>query len=171
MDDADATPDPAAAERGRLLVADAMRQVSAPLPLQARVAEEVARAKGGAPAEPRDGPRALAAGREGVAFPNWERMGWSATDAGGGEAADRGVRTVAYRSDRTGAVVTYSIVAGDALDVPGGAEQVDRDGVAYRLTTEGPRRIVSWERDGHTCVLSAPRTVPDATLLELASWG
>jgi hypothetical protein len=32
------------------------------------------------------------------------------------------------------------------------------------------RRVVTWERNGHTCVLSAPLAVPEQKLLDLAAW-
>jgi hypothetical protein len=29
---------------------------------------------------------------------------------------------------------------------------------------------VTWERNGHTCVMTAPASVPTSRLLELAAW-
>lgn len=227
MTDEPMTPeDQAAAERGRLLVAEAAGGVSAPLTLQTRVAEHVAAAKareaGGASAARRPSPRArlrlpalgaiaaaglaavlaavlvvggggpsvtdaaqaavvdgpppaargevLAAAQDGVDFPNWEGIGWRAQGAGDAEAGGRDLRTVSYRSTKTGAVVQYSIVAGDRLDDPDGARTIERDGTTYRLLTDDGRRVVTWTRDGRTCIVAGPTTVADEKYLELATW-
>ena len=45
-----------------------------------------------------------------------------------------------------------------------------RNGIKLWITQDHGRRIVTWTRDGHTCVLSAPLSVPEQKLLELASW-
>jgi hypothetical protein len=41
--------------------------------------------------------------------------------------------------------------------------------VPYRLLTENGASVVTWQRDGHLCVLSG-HSVSSATLLRLASW-
>jgi hypothetical protein len=43
------------------------------------------------------------------------------------------------------------------------------NGVALASTTDGPKEIVTWLRDGRTCVMSG-NGVRTAELLELASW-
>lgn len=207
------------AERGRLLVAQAVADVGAPLSLQTRVADQVAAAKGDrAPAAPRErrrrlpalgaigaaglaavlvavliaggGPsvtdaaqaavvdrppppaqgKLLAARQDGVPFPNWEGIGWRAQGVGTTEAEGRGLATVSYRSAKTGAVVQYSIVEGDPLEAPGGAREVVRQSVRYRLLTDDGRRIITWTRDGRTCIVAGPTTVSDEKYLELATW-
>ena len=45
-----------------------------------------------------------------------------------------------------------------------------KNGVKLFITTDDGRRIVTWTRNGHTCVLSAPLAVPEDKLLELAAW-
>jgi hypothetical protein len=44
------------------------------------------------------------------------------------------------------------------------------NGVKLFITTDKGRRIVTWTRNGHTCVLSAPVSVPEPKLLALAAW-
>ena len=45
-----------------------------------------------------------------------------------------------------------------------------RNGTKLYITQDKGRRIVTWTRSGHTCVLSAPLAVPEQKLLQLASW-
>jgi hypothetical protein len=47
---------------------------------------------------------------------------------------------------------------------------VDIRGETYHVMNRGDRRIVVWNRDGHTCVMSAPMSVPETRLLDLAAW-
>jgi hypothetical protein len=42
--------------------------------------------------------------------------------------------------------------------------------VQFYVVEDKGRRVVTWERDGHTCVLSAPLAVPEQKLLDLAAW-
>ena len=105
---------------------------------------------------------------DGVAFPAWdEEFGWN----GDGQRTDglegRTARTVRY--DKDGAQVAYTIVSGDALDVPEDARPVTRDGVDLHVFTQGGRTVVTWLRDGHTCVLSS-QTANEDTLTKLAVW-
>ncbi|HEU5242560.1 MAG TPA: MBL fold metallo-hydrolase [Ornithinibacter sp.] len=58
---------------------------------------------------------------------------------------------------------------GDALDAEPGAEATTVDGVRLSVTRDGDRTVVTWLRDGHTCVLSGSG-VPRRTMLELAAW-
>jgi hypothetical protein len=47
---------------------------------------------------------------------------------------------------------------------------VRRGGVDYRVARAGARVLVTWERQGDTCVLSAPAKVGGDALLHLAWW-
>ncbi len=67
-------------------------------------------------------------------------------------------------------MVAYSIVAGTRLPAPAGGRTVRFHGTDYRLSREGGRILVAWEREGHTCVLSAPAQVGGDALLRLAWW-
>jgi hypothetical protein len=51
--------------------------------------------------------------------------------------------------------IAYTIVDGDALDWPGNAEPMPRDGVDLRTFQDGDRTVVTWRRHGKTCILSS----------------
>jgi anti-sigma factor RsiW len=97
-------------------------------------------------------------------FPNYAvDLSTSAVGQRNDQLASRRVVTVYYsRGHRR---IAYSIVSGRPLAVPAGQTPM-RGFVALRL---GQRTILTWRRDGHTCVLSATG-VPVSELLEIASW-
>jgi hypothetical protein len=69
-----------------------------------------------------------------------------------------------------GARLAYTILGGEAIPEPNGARQVNvRDTTLYVMNRDD-RRIVVWDRAGHTCVMSAPAAVPRERLLDLAAW-
>jgi anti-sigma factor RsiW len=123
-------------------------------------------AAGGAPAaaiSPAGGPL-LPVEVEGVRFPDYaEKFGWRAVGQRTDEVDGRSVTTVTYaRGDER---VRYSIVAGDALEQPDGAD-IEAEGTLVRRI--GDANAVTWERQGHTCVMEG--SVPVGTLAELAGW-
>jgi hypothetical protein len=63
--------------------------------------------------------------------------------------------------------VSYSIVAGDALDEPEG-QDLEAEGTTLRRI--GDEIAVTWRRQGHTCVMSGDAEVSLATVAELAGW-
>ena len=104
---------------------------------------------------------------EGVPFPNYARkFGWGAVGARTDELDGRPTTTVFYA--KAGRRVGYTIVSGSALDVPSGARAVRRGGVLLNTFPVHGRPIVTWERDGRTCVLSGAASRGE--LLTLASW-
>jgi anti-sigma factor RsiW len=129
---------------------------------------DVLDAAGGAPAAtvtPTGGPL-LPVQVEGVRFPDYEaKFGWRAAGQREDEVDGRLVRTVTYR--KGGERVTYSIVAGDALDEPGG-EDLEAEGT--RLRRIGNENAVTWLRGGHTCVMDGSSGVSLDTVAELAGW-
>jgi hypothetical protein len=79
----------------------------------------------------------------------------------------RSAITVYYRKgNRT---IAYSIVAGDALDRPSGARPVTHGGIEFYAFSNDGRPVVTWERGGHTCVLSGAAVRP-TELFTLADW-
>jgi hypothetical protein len=80
--------------------------------------------------------------------------------------AGRSIVTVFYTSP-WGARVGYAIVGGPPVKVPGGTT-VTHNGVEFTFLRHGQARLVTWIRDGHTCVI-AGRNVANGTLLRLAS--
>ena len=212
------------AERGRLLIAAAVAETTAPLALRERIEADTRRAgkrgarprsrgvmgwllpagglvaaaavvlalvlgggagapsvlataalaTGGpvlpAPQEDSSNGAVLKVSMGGVPFPYWgDSFQWEAVGARDDKIKDRSARTVFYDNPK-GARAAYTILGGDAIDAPSGAQKQNRNGTTLYITKDKGRRIVTWTRGGHTCVLSAPLAVPEQKLLELASW-
>ena len=103
---------------------------------------------------------------EGTRFPNYEeKFGWRAVGQHTDEVDGRLVRTVDYR--KGGETVSYSIVAGEALEEPDGQ---DLEAEGTRLRRIGDAVAVTWRRGGHTCVMKASPGVTLDTVAELAAW-
>lgn len=121
-----------------------------------------------APAEnPHNGSQ-LAVAVGGVAFPYWDRLGWRSTGTRSDRVGGRTVTTVFYANGR-GQRIGYAIVAGTPAPAVGGGVVSWRAGTPYRLLVQDGGHVVSWQRDGHLCVV-AGHGVSSATLLTLASW-
>jgi hypothetical protein len=105
----------------------------------------------------------------GLPFPYWEdRFGWVATGVRTDDVAGRLVTTVFYRNH--GREIAYTIVPGASLPAVAGARTTERGGVVVdTFTNRDGRRVVTWERRGHTCVLSGAG-VPTSALTALAAW-
>jgi hypothetical protein len=105
---------------------------------------------------------------EGVPFPDYERrFGWRATGMRSDAPEGRATRTIFYT--RGARRLAYSIVSGGALAWPRAARRAVRDGVPLHHLRRGRTTIVTWLREGHTCVLTA-NGVSRAELLRLAAW-
>jgi hypothetical protein len=106
---------------------------------------------------------------DGVAFPTWGRdYRWRATGRRSDDVGDRHTETVFYRAP-TGTQLAYTIVAGRALTPPRHSKLLSVAGNPYRVVDRGSRRLVVWERQGHTCVISAPQHVSAGRLVLLAA--
>ncbi|HSD23616.1 MAG TPA: hypothetical protein VLB79_04745 [Solirubrobacterales bacterium] len=113
-------------------------------------------------------PKLLAADVDGVPFPNWSReFGWHQAGIRSDPLGDRQARTVLY--ERDGKRIAYTIVSGHGIAAPSDATTTSRNGVHLHTFGDRGRRVVTWWRDGRTCVLSGSG-VGDRELLELASW-
>jgi hypothetical protein len=113
-------------------------------------------------------PKLLAADVEGVPFPNWAKeFGWRQVGVRSDRLDDREARTVLYEHD--GKRIAYTIVSGDGIAAPSDASTTRRNGVTLHALGDRGRRVVTWWRDGRTCVLSGSG-VDDRELLKLASW-
>ena len=103
-----------------------------------------------------------------VVFPNFGgKFGWTPVGVRADRIDGRDTRTVFY--ERLGQRIAYTIVSGTALKWPSGVTPNTVDGVELRTFGETGRRVVTWKRQGHTCVLSGVGT-SDAALATLASW-
>jgi hypothetical protein len=123
-----------------------------------------AAAPGPDPAEP----KVLTAHAAGLAFPSWAKeFGWRATGRRVDELDGRRAVTVFY--EKGGRRIGYTIISGEPIDPPDEARRAVREGtVLHGLSADG-RVIVTWLRDGVTCVLSGSG-VDANTLLDLAAW-
>jgi hypothetical protein len=103
-----------------------------------------------------------------VPFPDYAaKFGWKPVGARHDDPSGRGATTVYY--EKGGRRIGYTIVTGDPLDPPSDARSTTRGGVEYRWFRDDDRTVLTWERGGHTCVLSGT-AVPPAELLMLADW-
>ena len=118
---------------------------------------------------PMPGPtKLLASDVEGVPFPNWRgEFGWRQAGTRSDDLGNRSARTVFY--EHAGRRVAYTIVSGDGIPAPWGSLPATRNGVHLHSLAQGGRQVVTWWRDGRTCVLSST-DVGHRKLLELATW-
>ena len=115
-------------------------------------------------------PALLTAARDGVEFPDWQaEFKWTAEGLRTDEVEGRDATTVFYANPK-GVAVAYTIVGGEALDAPEGAPERTVGGITFRVVRDGGRQVVTWEREGRTCVVSAPAAFDTAKLLEVAAW-
>jgi hypothetical protein len=101
-----------------------------------------------------------------VYFPNWAGFGWRAV----GQRVDRvGGRTaVTVYYGRWGRRIAYTILASPALRRPGTNTRW-LDGTELQSFLVHGRLVVTWQRAGHTCILSGAG-VSSAELSRLAAW-
>jgi hypothetical protein len=110
------------------------------------------------------GPRAA-----GLRFPYWEdHFGWKAIGARRDRFEGRATTTIFYR--RHHRTVAYTIVAGAPLRLGAASRRTTRSGTTMHTFTADGRRVVTWLRHGHTCVLSSTGSGGDAALHRLAAW-
>ena len=103
-----------------------------------------------------------------VVFPNFAgKFGWAPVGTRDDRLSGRNTRTVVYK--RGGLQLAYTIVSGRVLAAPDDAEISTTDGVQLRMFDQSGRRVVTWERQGHTCILSSSRISVD-DLATLATW-
>ncbi|MFL5844677.1 MAG: hypothetical protein ACJ762_08290 [Solirubrobacteraceae bacterium] len=115
--------------------------------------------------------KVLTARVDNVSFPVWaDRFPWKAKGIRTDELEGRKTTTVFY-DDPQGVRLGYTIVAGEALDWPQDSRRVVRNGIEVRTTTQDGRIVAFWREHGHTCVISAPDTVPEDRMITLASSG
>ena len=65
--------------------------------------------------------------------------------------------------------IAYTVVEGEALAQPDDATRATREGTVLRALKAGGREVVTWRRNGQTCVLSS-KDVSREELLTLAAW-
>jgi hypothetical protein len=122
-----------------------------------------------APAESASNDALIDSSIEGVPFPYWGDQKWEAVGARDDTIEGRKAKTVYYANPK-GVRAAYTILGGDAIDPPSDAAKRTDKGVELFVVSDKGRRVVTWERNGHTCVLSAPMSVSEQKLLDLAAW-
>jgi hypothetical protein len=95
-------------------------------------------------------------------YPGWEPTGERTDEIGGRRAV-----TVAYRSADRGPV-SYTIVDGDPLGVPGDARWTTLHGFRVAVLRDDGTRVVTWEQGGRTCILAGGRDDVTALLRDAA---
>lgn len=102
----------------------------------------------------------------GIPFPVWDRQGWITDGARTDTVGGRRITTVFYTSP-SGKRIGYAITGGSPLSGVHG-ERSTRYGVTFTMQPAGDAKLITWVRNGHTCII-AGRNVSYATLLRLAS--
>lgn len=109
----------------------------------------------------------LTAGVDLVYFPDWHRtLGWRAVGVRTDPVAGRHAVTVYYAQGRE--QVAYTIVATPPLAEPA-AQSIRAGSLTVRALRIGTRTVVTWRREGDTCVLSSTGLSARA-LARLAAW-
>jgi anti-sigma factor RsiW len=121
------------------------------------------------PAEPDAAdPRLLQASAQGLPYPNLDiEFGWRPAGQRQDEIEGRDATTVFY--ERGGKRIGYTILSGEGIEPPEDATRTELNDVKLASLSDGGQEIVTWWRDGHSCVLSG-KGVSEKELLELASW-
>ena len=102
-------------------------------------------------------------------FPAWnEEFGWRGVGQRADELEGRATRTVQYGKDADGWRTPSSRATRSTC--PGTRARSPATGLEnLRVFTQGGRTVVTWQRDGRTCVLSSAGASED-TLTKLAVW-
>ena len=122
-----------------------------------------------APAQDARRPTLLRASFAGVTYPDWNhQFGWRTT----GRRQDsleggRNAETVFYQ--HTHHRIGYTVVSGKPLKPPGHAQRFVVNGLTMLAYKDGRRDVVTFERNGRTCVLAGV-VHRRSTLVKLASW-
>ncbi len=106
---------------------------------------------------------------DGLQFPNWSEE-FSFTGAGRRDDTVEGrtVRTTFYDDAAGERRIAYTIVSGGSLDPPRDGTPRVVNGVEFEIFDGPLATTVTWERDGHTCVLAGDGDAE--MLMAMASW-
>lgn len=105
---------------------------------------------------------------DGVPYPYWQdEYGWKASGSRVDTFKGRQATTVFYSKGNKR--IGYTIVTGNPVSVPGSANVTVKHGIRFRSVPLHGATIVTWNRRGHSCILSGVN-VSRAQLLKLAGW-
>jgi hypothetical protein len=108
-----------------------------------------------------------ARGFAGVRYPDWsDKFGWYTVGGRDDRLGGRRTTTVFYR--HTHHRIGYTVISGRTIEPPDDAEVLRVKGVVLHRFKLGVQDVVTFERNGRTCVLSGDVHDPD-TLVKLAS--
>ena len=117
----------------------------------------------------RERPAARRSTQDGVAVPRLGREVRLGGDRHATPARSTAATATTVYYEKDGNTLAYTIVGGDALDVPDGTTTIEAEGTAVDIFGADGRPAATWERDGHTCVLVGDG-VSNEKLAELAGW-
>jgi hypothetical protein len=104
----------------------------------------------------------------GIAFPDWShKFGLNAAGARRDTVDGRLATTVFYVG--SGGRIAYTIVSGSPIRAGTATSAAVWNGVQLHSFSTSARAVVTWVRDGHTCIVSGRRSLL-GTLMGLASW-
>jgi hypothetical protein len=105
---------------------------------------------------------------QGVSYPDWSRdFGWMAEGARTDVIDGRRAESVFYMHH--GHRIAYTVIEGAPIAPPEDAATRRVGGVTLRIFRDGPRDVVTFVRNGRTCVLEG-EVLSLETLVELAAW-
>lgn len=105
---------------------------------------------------------------DGVPYPYWkDDFGWTATGSRVDKIHGRTATTVFYRKGKLR--IGYTIVTGKPVSVPGSATVAVKKGITFHSAPVHGATVVTWERRGHSCILSG-FNMTRQQLLKLAAW-
>jgi hypothetical protein len=106
----------------------------------------------------------------GITFPNYgyEWPKWKATGRRHDTVGGRAATTVTYNGPKGD--VGYTIVDGKPLATPDHARHVTKAGTDYAIYMKNGATVVTWQQDGHTCVLAGRGSDVESQLVKFASW-
>ena len=123
-----------------------------------------------APSPTRDAahPTLTRASFAGVRYPYWaDSFGWRVAGQRTDSIDGRATRTVFYR--HTHHRIAYTVISGEPLKRPAGAQRLVVKGLEMYRYRDGRNTVVTFVRDGRTCVLAGYVHFA-STLPKLASW-
>jgi hypothetical protein len=106
----------------------------------------------------------------GITFPNYgyEWPKWKATGTRHDTVGGRAATTVTYNGPKGD--VGYTIVDGRPLATPDHARHVTKAGTDFAFYMKNGATVVTWRKDGHTCVLAGRGPGVESQLVKFASW-
>jgi hypothetical protein len=105
---------------------------------------------------------------DGVPYPYWQdEYGWKASGSRVDKVDGRTATTVFYSKGNKR--IGYTIVTGKPVKLPGSAQMTSSKGITFHTAPLHGATVLTWERRGHSCILSG-FNVSKQQLLKLAAW-